>query len=204
LIGNTLSDMNRASYVAAQAFPGEYEITVHRNWGQALGNRARLEVIQHFGSPREARRLVLLNLDQKQIVKVTLAEGRRTTLAVVPPPQRAETVEENERRSSVYEKLRQLVDPDYASAKVMRGGAYTPGAQLPTIPERNVRGKQPERRVFQTGLQAQGGQSVNMAAQARLSADQNYLRVSVTPVFQTANRQGPAVNLPLIPGGANP
>ena len=36
--------MKRASYLAAQAFNGEYEVNVRRNWGQPLGNRARLEL----------------------------------------------------------------------------------------------------------------------------------------------------------------
>jgi len=207
LIGNTLSEMNHAAYVAAQAFSGEYEITVHRNWGQPLGNRARLEVIQHLGTNRETRRLVTLNLEQRQIVKVTLSEGRRTSLAVVPPPasRRAAAAEEISSGGNVYQKLRELVDPDYSAARVMRGGTYSPGASLPNVRDRGTTRKQAEHNVFQTGIQTQqGGNGVNLAAQARLSADENYLRLSVNPVFQTANGQGPAVNLPLIPGAANP
>jgi tetratricopeptide (TPR) repeat protein len=204
LIGNTLSEMNRASYVAAQAFSGEYEITVHRNWGQPLGNRARLEIIQHYGTARESRHLAVLSLDQRQIVKVVLSQGRRTTLATVPPPaaQRAEATDAGHSKS-VYDKLRELVNPDYAGSKVIRAGAYTPGATLPSLPDQGMR-KQPEHRVFQTAIPSQGGSGVNLAAQARLSADQRYLRLSVNPVFQTANGQGPSVNLPLIPGGATP
>jgi len=138
---------------------------------------------------------------------VTLSEGRRTSLAVVPPParQRAEVAEEISSGSSVHQKLRELVDPDYSAARVMRGGTYSPGARLPNVPERGTTRKQAEHSVFQTGIQTQqGGNGVNLAAQARLSADQRYLRVSVNPVFQTANGQGASVNLPLIPGAANP
>jgi hypothetical protein len=204
LIGNTLSEANWASYVAAQAFSGEYEITVNRNWGQPLGNRARLEVIHHFGTPGETRRLVTLKLDQRQVVQVKLTEGRRTTMATVPPPQRTEAAEETSRRS-VYDKLRELVNPDYSASKVIRsgGGAFTPGARLPSATDGGAR-KQPERRVFQTSIPPQGGSGVNLAAQGRLSADQQYLRLSVTPVFQTASGKGAAVNLPLIPGGTTP
>src|SRR5262249_11149708 len=45
-----------ASYAAAQAFPGEYQITVRRIWGEPLGGRARLEIILNQGTAEEVRR----------------------------------------------------------------------------------------------------------------------------------------------------
>src|SRR5262249_22057217 len=39
-----------ARYAAALAFPGEYQITVRRIWGEPLGGRARLEVVLNQGT----------------------------------------------------------------------------------------------------------------------------------------------------------
>src|SRR6185369_14599108 len=62
MLGSTLTE-NKISYVAAQGFAGDYEITVRRNWGQPLGGRARLEIIQNVGTPKETRRLEIVQLD---------------------------------------------------------------------------------------------------------------------------------------------
>src|SRR5437660_1680293 len=72
LLGKSTEKSLKSVYTAAQAFPGEYEITVRRNWGQIGGNTARVEVIQHFGTPKETRRLHTISLDQKQTIKINL------------------------------------------------------------------------------------------------------------------------------------
>ena len=41
LLTGSLDQPNRATYTAALAFPGDYEISVRRLWGQTLGSRAR-------------------------------------------------------------------------------------------------------------------------------------------------------------------
>src|SRR5260370_14240495 len=86
LIGNTLADMKRTSYLAAQAFPGEYQITVRRNWGQTFGKRARVEIIQHLGTPQETRQLAILHQQPPQTSTVTVSSGARTALAMPPAP----------------------------------------------------------------------------------------------------------------------
>ena len=81
LIGNGLSkeDLTRVSYVAAQAFSGEFHITVRRLWGQPLGGKARLEIVQHQGTPKESRQIETVQVDGKAATfKLTLADGRRT------------------------------------------------------------------------------------------------------------------------------
>jgi hypothetical protein len=43
---------------------------------------------------------------------------------------------------------------------------------------------------------------VDLTARAIISDDLRYVRLSMTPVFQTVQRtSGPIVNLPIIPGG---
>jgi hypothetical protein len=204
LVGNTLTEPNQATYLASQAFSGVYEITVRRNWGQTFGNRAKLEIIQHFGTSHESRRLETIDLEQQPTIKVALKEGRRTSLAVVPPPasKRAEVKEETP-QTSVYQKLRDRAFPDYSGARGIRGNAWTAGGQLPSILTKTR--KQPEHLVYQTGITPQTGGGVGLNAQAVMSADQSFMRVTVHPVFQTVV-QNPraALNLPLIPGGSTP
>jgi tetratricopeptide (TPR) repeat protein len=203
LLGNHLTDMNHVSYQAAQAFSGEYEINVHRNWGQTIGNKARLEIIQHFGHPtKEDRQLITIDLSRSQTVKVNLADGRRTTMAVVPPPstQRTQTVQEEQKGPSVYSKLYGLAHADYSGAKAeTRAGSWTPGARLPSgamLPTK----KQPEQTVFQTGLTPMSS-GADLTARAVLSADRQSVRLSVTPFFGGVTGSNQRVNLSLIPGG---
>jgi len=204
LIGNTLLEKNYASYMAAQAFSGDYEISVRRNWGQTLGNRARLEIIQHLGTPKEVRKLLTVRLDDSTPVKVTLAGGRRTALATIPPPAMQRPREKDE-GTSIYTQLRELAHPSFSGAKGIRGGAWTPGGRPPTAQaELPSARKQSDRVAYQSGFGSRIGGGANLNAQAIVSADQRFIRLSVTPVFQTVTGSGPVVNLPLIPGGRTP
>src|SRR5205807_4552186 len=72
-------------YAAAEAFSGEYEISVRRLWAQPYGNRARLEIVQHAGTSQEVRRIESVELTQGKTIKVALKDGRRTELAMVSP-----------------------------------------------------------------------------------------------------------------------
>src|SRR5262249_20364633 len=68
------------TYTAGEGFSGDYEITVRRSWGTPFGNRARLEIIQHAGTPQEIRRIETVDLTLGKTVKVSLKNGRRTEL----------------------------------------------------------------------------------------------------------------------------
>jgi len=147
-----------------------------------------------------------VDLSQPQIVKVKLTDGRRTTLATVPPvSQPTQTVQEEQKGPSIYSKLYSLAHPDYSAAKgETRGTSWTPGARLPTGASLPTR-KQPERTVFQTGITPMGS-GADLTARAVLSADRQSVRLSVTPYFQSVTGGGsnPRVDLPLIPGGNSP
>src|SRR5438874_9489915 len=103
--------MTKDSYMAAQAFSGDYEIKVRRLFGQPLGGRAFLEIIQHFGTPKETRRLEVIRLDQTAHVAFRLKSGRRTELASVAPAiqKRTDTKEDvGTVNGSVLTKLRSM------------------------------------------------------------------------------------------------
>src|SRR5262249_19267810 len=136
LMGATLSE-NKITYAAAQGFAGEYEITVRRNWGQPLGGRARLEIVQNVGTSKETRRIETVHLDRASPIKLNLANGRRTEMASVPPPAATQTQEAKEARllsaGNVLGKLRAIASPDFTAGSGFRGGASTPGASTPNI-----------------------------------------------------------------------
>jgi len=78
LIGDTLGEKNVETYVNAEAFPGEYTITVDKVWGRPLGNKAQLTIIEHQGTDKETSKLITINLAETNTAKHVLAEGRRT------------------------------------------------------------------------------------------------------------------------------
>jgi hypothetical protein len=205
-LANNLLQMNRVAYTASQAFSGEYEITVQRNWGQPSGNSARLEITHHAGTSKETKRVEVLSLERPRTLKSKLEDGRRHTLASVPPASHWQTVQEPlpaEDSSKVMSKLRELAFPEFAgvqadSAPRMEGRSGTPGAQ-PAAAALNR--NQPERVAGQLTMTSPGGFGWN--ARAGLSADGRYLRLSINPVFEGVNAP-PALDLSPIPGGLAP
>jgi len=195
LQGTSLTEMTKSSYAAAQAFSGAYEIKVRRLFGQPLGGRATLEIIQNLGTDKETRRLEIIRLDQPAQVKSTLKSGRRTDMASVPPAiqKRTEAKEEESNGVSVLVKLRGMAFPDFSGATQPRGVAATPGARTrPTLPAAAYQSQA-------TSVAGAGG--VNLTAQVRTSADQQHTNLVLQPVFQTVINNRPAMSLPLIPGG---
>jgi hypothetical protein len=191
-----------AVYTAAEAFAGSYEITVRRSWGQPLGGRAYLTIIQHDGTPQKTMRMEVVKLDQPTTLKVALKEGRRTELAVVPPPtapRRAQQIDEIKAGRTALSKLRELANPDFSGAVGPRGAVGTPALAISddrALPRR----PQPQTTVQQGAITGSG---VGLATQLRISADQRDVSLALQPVFQTAGRGRPAVNLSFIPGGGN-
>jgi len=74
-----------AQYVAAQAFAGDYEITVSRVYGQPLGNRARLVITQYAGTPEQTRRIEVVNVEHNAVVKVNVKKRPAHRAVTVAP-----------------------------------------------------------------------------------------------------------------------
>jgi hypothetical protein len=77
LIGDNLTETNSETYYAAQAFTGEYEISVDRVWGQPVGDKVQIQIVQYQGTPRERTRVETISLKDKMPIKIFLDEGRR-------------------------------------------------------------------------------------------------------------------------------
>jgi len=208
LIGDSLADMNQETYLAAQAFPGEYEITVERVWGQPLSNRAQLKIIRHQGTPQYEEELLTVDLKANQPIKIRLPDGRRTETAYVAPPSALQPDEPPppvETISNVLTELRKLADPEITGVtRGIRGGTYTNG--MPRASSVTGKGKEAaaspnDRLLFQNKVDQVLGHGVDVTAQAVLSADRRSIRLSMTPVFEAAPRSTqPIVTSPLIPG----
>jgi tetratricopeptide (TPR) repeat protein len=222
--GDLLSKAPHAAYTAAQAFSGEYEITVRRVWGEPLWGKARLEIIQHLGTPNEVRRIETVSLARGTATfKLKLADGRRTEAATIVPPaalQRPDPKQQEVRERRVIEKLREAVDPYYTgSSGSMTGVAGTnafaqaiaprPRFEVPQTLGREAGGpltprKDSEQVVYQTGVSPLGG-SGNVMATASVSPDRRYIRLSMAPVFRLGGSASPSsITLPGIPGAGAP
>jgi tetratricopeptide (TPR) repeat protein len=211
LLGDTLSDTNQESYVAAQAFPGEYQVTIRRIWGRPLGGKATLEICQHQGTPSESRRRETIAFDRTHSLTFNLEEGRRTSADSIPPPEANQRPKKLAEASGpdVLEKLRALADPELtgAEAGAVRGGfsSLTTQAQpRQSLPQ--ARPNNPENILFyQTRVSPLAANGFDFTAQTTVSPDGSTSWVKLSPVFESLGRgnPGPAVVNPLIPGAAD-
>jgi hypothetical protein len=211
LIGDSLADMTSETYLAAQAFTGDYLINVERIWGHPLGDRAQVKVIRHQGTPQEREDLITIDLKSNKTVKIHLDGGRRTETAYVPPPAAVEasdgpTALTPESPDRILNKLRALADPEITGFdRGFQGAAGSAG--IPTgRTSRSVKAAAPspnDRTLLQQKISSFVKNSMDVTAQAVLSSDRRTVRVSLTPAFDTAGAvtAPPVVNSAVIPGG---
>jgi len=206
MIGYNLTDKEpNTEYVVAEAFAGEYEVTVSRIYGQPLNNRARLEILVNAGTANQTRKLEIVNLDKITTFKINLKEGRRTELATVSQAgqQQHERIRTKE-EANAFNQLRAVANPSFFGAVTSpRGSAGTLG-QAPTVAAlaaKDSKNKAPVPIVQNAINPGNGG--VAMTAQLQLNPDQRNYELVMRPFFNTigaaANR--PAMNLSGIPGG---
>ena len=204
MIGYNLTDKApNSQYIVAQGFSGEYEINVARVYGQPLGNRARLEIIQNAGTPEQTRRLEIIRLDQNAPIKVRLKDGRRTDLATVSPAANQRHTTKVERETSAFNELRSVANPNFFGAVGPRGSAGTGGPNVPSVASlaaRDSKSKAAPTTVSQNAINPVGG-GVQMTTQVRLSADQRSMDMVIRPFFQSVTGSGRASNLSVVPGG---
>jgi hypothetical protein len=197
------------TYVAARAFSGKYKVTVERNWGRSLGDKAQLRVVRHRGTPQEREELITLDVSKKAEVTIDLADGRRTEAASVAPVAVEEQPEPDDAvdSSKVVEGLRSLAYPGQTTGvTAIRGGLGALGSSRSPMPLREPRRPTDESPVFQTRVSPFAANTLDVAAQATVSGDRRYVRFSLSPVFNTVGgaRSQPIVRNPLIPGAPPP
>lgn len=209
LLGATLADRSRETYVASEAFAGDYQITIRRNYGRPLGSKATVQVVEHQGTPQE--RIVLresISFDRSHTLKVQLKEGRRTSVAQVSPHALArKSVKETAGEGGdILNKLRALADPDFAPTGAVRGGVSALGTSAVASQPQRI---DPRKTLAQSAIQEKVNSFVNtgveMTLQPIISSDnQEVIGVSLNPVVQTLDKAGstaPVIVNPVIPGG---
>jgi hypothetical protein len=212
LLGDNLIDANHEAYVAAEAFSGDYVITIKRIWGQPQGATAMIEVIAHQGTPQERielRKAITCDFAKENpTCTVKLVDGRRTTVASVTPPPVVAPPDEKKAKletgDQVLNKLRALADPDLTGAGSGVSGGF---GDLPPIPAKLAPALQAARApVAYQGKAASVVQNgVDMTFKPVITSDQRVVGVALNPVFQTMQQNvanaKPGVLNPAIPGG---
>jgi hypothetical protein len=203
LLGDGVNDGSREVYVAAEAFSGEYQVTIDKVRGRPLGNKATVEVVKFQGTPRQTseRYTVSFDKDGKTQFKVNLSEGRRTTVAIVPPvtPRSERVANDTASGDRVLNKLRALTEPVYDGG--MQGGVNATGGRL-RAEMKPLTSRQVEKLDLQTKVQGAIGNGVEMMTQPVIDPKTGRAGVKLNPVFQTLGKPDAApVANPLIPGG---
>jgi tetratricopeptide (TPR) repeat protein len=211
LVGDTLGEPNSETYIAAEAFSGEYRISVDRIWGRPLGEKAQVEIIRHQGTARERSRVETIDLRLGAPLVFKFDEGRRTSAAYVAPPEAARRPETQSAPVNttldLMRQLRQLADPIVTGAETkVRGGAGSFGSSVSRRSSRDPERSGADRLAYQTRVDPFVDNSSDLTAQAVISADRTSVRLSLnasfTMVGNTALR--PVVVNPLVPGGFKP
>ena len=192
LIGYDLNAKDpSAQYVAAQAFSGDYEITVSRVYGQPLGNRARLVITQNAGTPEQSRRIEVVNVEQNATIKLNVKDGRRTELApVAPAAQKRRTQPVQERDAGAFNDLRAVANPSFHGTT----GSRSNGPSVASMAARDQATP-----ITQNASVSVGG--VQLTTQLRQGADARSWDMVIRPFFATSTGNRPTLNLAVIPGG---
>ena len=189
LVGDTLSDMNHETYMAAEAYSGEYQITVDRVWGQPKYNKAQLTVIRNQGTAEEkVSPPMTVDLSQNKPIPIKLDGGRRTEAAYVPPPASQQTPDASlvpqSKHDLILAQLRDLADPEgYTESKGFRGGFGSPGASLAEKPTKVSGPSDKDKVLYQTKVSSFISNSLDVTAQAVMSADRRSIRLQMSPVY---------------------
>jgi hypothetical protein len=197
LLGGTLDQERGETYVAAEAFPGEYTVTVDRVWGKPLGDKAQLEITLYKGTPREHTRLETIDFRLGNTTTIHLDHGRRTTAADVPPPgaiQRPE-LSAGVDTVAILRQLRDMADPVSTGIEAgFSGGSSKPApAVAAQADEKRPAAQQP---TYQTRIAPYLTGGAEMRATVRLDGT-----MTMSPLFNTTSMTiRPVVTSPLIPG----
>lgn len=163
-------------YVCAAGFPGVYRVEVRHAWGDIVGKRAKVTITRGRGTPHESvREVVVPATSDGTTLRVTVPDGRRAELLAVP--------EQGENRVEAQPSGGRLVgrldaDAERAARRFQEslfrqvGGAV--GGVSPVVGAGAV-GYQPNITTLSEG--------VTLSAQAVVSADRRYVRLSLSPAF---------------------
>ena len=166
-------------FACPMGFSGEYLLRVKKASGKIVGNRAVLTIVTHAGSPLEKMTTITVTLDKsdEQMVRITLEDGRReqrrSVLFAAPGGvardwERVATQVGRPTRRVVNHEVRQAV----AEMRNSRQQGVMPAGGNGVF---GAIGFAPVVRLIPEGT--------SMVAQAVVSPDRRYVRLSLSPTF---------------------
>jgi hypothetical protein len=186
-------DKRSEVYTASEAYTGSYYIMVDRVWGRPLGQKAKIVVTKHKGTPRQTVELFTLDLTKQTSLSISLDSGQRTTLAsVLPPGVPIDSTRKPEREQEVMNKLRAMTSGTLNS---FGGGASSTN--------RDVGAEEGDAPLVDVSLQSSITSMVPGGMQFRqettVSKDGRKMQVRMAPVFSAVPKQA-KLKLDFIPG----
>jgi hypothetical protein len=167
-------------YVVPQGFAGTYRVMIKRVWGQVTAGKVHVEVVSNFGTEHAVAKSETIPLGEKPaLVILELKEGRRVEKLDEAQVQVAAADQVKVGQMILAQQLAAL--PGTVNSA---GAANVPGNGANNIPNnlfpffnRGAVGYMPVITTLPEGA--------NMSAQAVVSADRRYVRITATPLFST-------------------
>jgi hypothetical protein len=205
--GTVLADLtaenHTETYRAAQAYAGEYKLTVNRVWGRPSGGKATLEIIRFKGTPQEHVERKTLELNRSQSLTVNLETGRRTRLEDVTPVEAIRHLDgepAGEQAKTGLQQLQALANP------VVVDDSGQIQLRLPRRDQANdLLGNDAvdHEGAFRAAVDPFFSNN-QFAAQAVVSGDRRWVRLTFNPVFNLTFNNTPVATTPVVPGLPRP
>lgn len=158
-------------YVCAAGFSGTYRIEIRHSWGDIVGKRAKLIVTTHEGMKHETSKVFTVPVtDEGTSVRIVLTDGRREEALNLP-----EEIRSSSKQPTVSQLLSRLDSNSADLAERFEADLFRQLGGLNTIGGAGAVGYQPQVTELATG--------VRLGAQAVVSADRRYVRLSLSPNF---------------------
>lgn len=158
-------------YVCAAGFSGIYRIEVHHSWGDIVGKRAKLVIKMHERMGHESvKEYTVPVTEDGTFIRVGLTDGRRAAMLSVPKEE-----QDDSKDPTVSQILNQLDQHAHASADHFRRSLFRQVGGVAPVVGGGVVAYQPQVTQIPSG--------VRLGAQAVLSQDRRYVRLSLSPSF---------------------
>lgn len=190
-------DTRNEIYSATTAFNGTYIVTVDHVSGRSLGKKAQVKVTKYQGTPNETVEYHTLDLGTQTELKVTLEQGRRVDLALIPSPTDvAKYRVAPDANFDVMNKLRALTGSKKAVAG-MSGGVSTAYNPATSAAVANARTKRHDDVSWTTRF-GERSPGAEIQSTTTVRADGS-TAMKATPVFDAIPKDA-RVKLDIIPG----
>jgi tetratricopeptide (TPR) repeat protein len=166
---------SKEEYVLTQGFTGNYEIRITKVWGEPTAGIANLDIVRHQGTKNEKRerRTVSLAGQAEKGTTITLADGRRRELARTADSQTLTVDSGASRPKAELRRFLQTTTP----------GGPAPGGLVPfAIAQGGFAGG---RAIAFDPVVTAIPDGVNLQAQAVVSADRRFVRMTLVPLVQS-------------------